>query len=199
MSAYLYDEVLVKRLQELTSDQRICIVPPEEAINYLAGFSKDHVNLPAILLTRKSVTLLDYRNQVVALKGQTAHVCRDNILVKARLIPMKIEWNLDIYAADRYSCDEIVRELVFYFTTNPRFEVQIPYQLDIKQNFDIFISPDIPDNSDLIEFSSRGEYYRETITLWTENAHMFSSHRQYPTFTVPSIDVNKSKINEGDE
>lgn len=199
MSAYLYDEVLVEQLRKLTGDNRIHVIPPEQSITYLSQFDKDRVTFPAIVLSRKSVSLLDYRNQVVALKGQTARVGSDNIIVKAKLIPMRIDWNLDIFSVDRYSCDEIVRELVFYFTSCPRFEVSVPYQLNIKQNFDVFVSPEIADNSDLVEFPNRGEYFRETLSLWTENAHMFSSHRQYPTFTAPDVDVNKSKINKGDE
>lgn len=200
MSAYLYDQAVVDRLRKITGDGRIHVIDPDQAVTFLAQFSKDKVKFPAIVLSRKSVSLLDYKNQVVALKGQTARVGEDNILVKAKLIPMRIEWNLDIYTVDRYSCDEIVRELIFYFTSSPRFEVEVPYQLDIKQNFDVFLSPEIADNTDLIEFPNRGEFFRETLSLWTENAHMFSSHRQYQTFTMPDVDANKNKSNlKGDE
>lgn len=199
MSVYLYDEVLVKRLREVVGDSRIHIIDPSLAITFLSQFDKDRVKFPAIVLSRKSVSLLDYRNQVVALKGQTAKIDQDNLVVKAKLIPMRIEWSLNVYTVDRYSCDEIIRELVFYFTSNPRFEVEVPYQLDIKQNFDVFLSSEIEDNSDLVEFPNRGEYFRETLSLYTENAYMFSSHRQYPVISVPDVESNNSnQFNKGD-
>lgn len=144
------------------------------------------------------MTLNDYRNQVVALKGQTAKVRSDNLVTKARLVPMRIQWDVDVFTADRYTCDEIIRELVFFFTSKPRFEVKVPYGLNIPQNFDIFLSNEIEDNSDLVEFSNRGELFRETLTIYTENAHMYSSHNQYPTITLPEVDDLRSE-SKGDE
>lgn len=199
MSVYLYDEALVERLRQVTGDNRIHVISPDQVVTFLAQFDRDQVKLPAIVISRGSVNLLDYRNQVVALKGQTARRnSEDNLVVKAQLIPMRIEWNIDVFTVDRYSCDEIVRELVFYFTTSPRFEVKIPYQLDIVQNFDVFLSPEIVDNTDLLEFQNTGERFRETLSVYTENAHMYYSHRQYPTLVRPDvIDINKTI--EGDE
>lgn len=188
MSVYLYDEVLVNQLREVTGDSRIHIIDPSQAVSFLAQFDNDKVDLPAIVVSRNSVRLLDYRNQVVALKGQSVRRnSDDNLYVKAQLIPMRIDWNIDVFTVDRYTCDEIIRELVFYFTQQPRFEVHVPYQLDIDQNFDIIMSPDIVDNSDLIEFPNTGERFRETISVYTENAHMYSSRRQYPTRSIPDI------------
>lgn len=188
MSVYLYDESVVNRLREITQDQRIHIIDPNQAVTFLAQFDYDKVNLPAIVVSRGPVQLLDYRNQVVALKGQTVRRNSDNNLyVKAQLIPMRIEWNIDVFTVDRYSCDEIVRELVFYFTQQPRFEVKVPYDLNIIQNFDVLLDTSIVDNTDLINFPNTGERFRETLTIYTENAHMYSSHRQYPTSTQPEV------------
>lgn len=189
MSVYLYDEALVKQMRKITGDDRIHIVDPDSAISFFAQFDKDKVEFPAIVISRGAVTLNDYRNQVVALKGQSARIDENNLVVKAKLIPIRIEWTIDVFAVDRFTCDEIIRELVFYFITYPRFEVQVPYQLDIPQNFDIFVSSNIEDNSDLVEFPNRGEYFRETITVWTDNAHFYSSHRQYPTKTTSDVDT----------
>lgn len=194
MSVYLYDQALTERLRKVTGDSRIHVIDPDQSVNFFAQISHDEVEYPAIVLSRKSVSLLDYRNQPVALKGQTAKIKDDNLVVKAQLIPMRIDWNLDVYTVDRYTCDEIIRELVFYFVSNPRFEVQVPYQLDIAQNFDIMISPEIVDNTDLVEFQNRGEFFRETLSLWTENAHMFSSRLQYPVYSVPDVDVKNNKL-----
>lgn len=198
MSVYLYDEAVVKRLREITGDSRIHVIDPNEAISFLAQFDKDKVKLPAVVLSRGPVNLLDYRNQPVALKGQLAKVTDDNLLVKAQLVPLRIQWNIDVYTVDRFSCDEIIREIVFYFIVHPRFEVEVPYELEIPQNFDVFVSSDIEDNSDLIEFPNRGEYFRETLTIYTENAHFFSSHRQYPAYKrITGVDINN--YNKGDE
>lgn len=192
MSVYLYDESLTESLKKITGDSRIHVINPDQAFDFLAQFDQDRVELPAVVLSRRNVSLLDYRNQVVALKGQTAKVKDNNLIVKAKLIPMRIEWNIDVFTVDRYSCDEIIRELVFYFTSKPRFEVKVPYQLDIVQNFDVILSPEITDNTDLVEFPSRGEFFRETLSIWTENAHMFSSQLQYPVYSTSDVDINKT-------
>lgn len=201
MSVYLYDEAVVNQLRKITGDDRIHVIDPSQSISFLAQFDKDKVELPAIVVSRGLVRLLDYRNQAVALKGQTARRnSDDNLYVKAQLIPMRVEWNIDIFTVDRYTCDEIVRELVFYFTTRPRFEITVPYDLDIVQNFDVLLSQDIVDNSDLVEFPNTGERFRETLTIYTENAHMYTSHKQYPTVTKSDVvDIRDSKINKGDE
>lgn len=192
MSAYLYDDALVEELRKITGDNRIHIVPPEQSVSFLAQFDKDKVSLPAIILSRNLVSIKDTRNQVVALKGQTARYnAEDNTVSKARLIPLRIEWSLDVLAADRYTCDEIVRELVFYFITYPRFEVKVPYDLNIVQNFDIFVNNDIADNTDLVDFPNTGELFRETISLYTENAHFYASKRQYLTRVSPDVTDSK--------
>ena len=187
MSVYLYEESLVKALREVTGDDRIHIITPDLAIQFLAQFDKDKVQLPAIILSRNSVRLNDYRNHYATLKGETTRVEEDATVVKAKVVPMTITWALDVYAVDRYTCDEIIRELVFYFLTYPKFYVKVPYDLNISQEFDIFVNPDIADNSDLINFPNTGEYFRETLTIYTDNAHFYASQKQYPTFIIPKV------------
>lgn len=191
MSAYLYDEALVEQVREITGDDRIHIITPERAVQFLAQFDKDKVNFPAIVISRNpTMTISDYRNQPAILQGQTAKITEDNVVIKAQLVDLKLSWSIDVFAVDRRTCDEIIRELVFYFLTHSRMSVNIPYDLGISQNFDIQISPEISDNSDLVEFPNRGEYFRETITIYTENAHFFSSSRYYQTFITSKEEVD---------
>lgn len=196
MSIYLYEKSLVERLREVTEDSRIHVISPDNSISFLGRLDKDKVNFPAIVLSRGPVRLQEYRNQVVALKGQTAKIDDESYIVKAQLVPIHVEWNIDVYSVDRFTCDEIIRELIFYFITHPRFEVQVPYQLDIPQNFDIFVDDDIEDNSDLVDFDNVGECFRETITIYTENAHLFSSRRLYQTSVVSGVNTfSKGELN----
>jgi len=197
MSVYLYDEALVSKFREITGDERIHIVPPDNAIEFLASIDNDKVKYPAVVLSRNSVTLQDYRNQAVSLKGQSAKINDENLVVKAKLIPLRVEWSVDVFTVDRFSCDEIIRELVFYLISYPRLEVKVPYGLDIPQNFDIIVSPEIVDNSDLIEHSNRGVSFRETLTIYTENAHFYSSGRKYPVYT--GLDFEIKNNDKGDE
>lgn len=194
MSIYLYEKSLVGKIREITGDSRIHVIDPDKSISFISQLSQDKANFPAIILSRGPVRLQEYKNQVVALKGQTARIDDDNLVVKAQLLPVHVEWNIDVYAVDRFTCDEIVRELVFYFTTHPCFEVEVPYHLGISQNFDVFLMDDIVDNSDLIEFDNRGEYFRETLTIYTDNAHFFSSRRLYSTsLSGPEVDTSTFK------
>lgn len=197
MSVYLYDEAIVDRLRKVTGDSRIHIVPPDLSVSFFAQFDKDKVEYPAIVVSRGSTINVNQGlyNQVSLLKGQTVRLNSDeNTVSKIKTLPIRVEWNIDIYAVDRYTCDEIVRELVFYLMTYPRFSVKVPYGVDIDQNFDIVVSPEISDNTDLVEFPNTGEIFRETISIYTENAHLYSSHRQYLTRVAPDVDV-KNKNN----
>lgn len=197
MSVYLYDNALVEKLKSVTQDSRIRVIPPEDTISLLAQIDKDKVEFPAIIVTRGQVSLFqNTRNQYAYLKGESVRLNEDSTVTKIKPLPMRITWTINIYAVDRYSCDEITRELVFYLMTYPRCFVQVPYGIDVPQNFDLILDNDIEDNSDLANFSELGEYFRETLTVYTENAHMFSSGRRYLTRILDGEVVldNKNKI-----
>lgn len=192
MSVHLYDEALVDKLRKITEDSRIRVIPPSDTISLLAQVNKDQVEFPAIVVTRGPVNLFtETRNQVAYLKGETARINADSTATKMKPLPMRITWTINIYAVDRYSCDEITRELVFYLMTYPRCFVDVPYGVDLPQNFDLILDPNIEDNSDLENFNNVGEYFRETLTVYTENAHMFSSGRIYLTKVKGETIVDK--------
>jgi hypothetical protein len=190
MSFYLYDEALVDRLRKITGDDRIHIVHPDQSVSFLAQFDKDKVQFPVIVVTRAPSATINPPNQVAVLKGQSVRINEDNTASKIKLIPMRLEWSIDVYAVDRYTCDEIVRELIFYFTTYPRFQVKVPYDLDVPQNFDVLLGTEVVDNTDLTEFPNTGELFRETISVYTENAHLYASKRQYLTKVKSDVDTN---------
>lgn len=180
MSVYLYDKALVDKLVSVTGDQRIKVIPPSDTISLLAQINKDKVEFPAIVVSRGPVRIFpDTRNQYAYLKGETVRINSDNSATKMKPLPIRIDWTINVYAVDRYSCDEITRELVFYFMTYPRCFVDVPYGIDIPQNFDLILEPEIEDNSDLENFSNTGEYFRTTLSLYTENAHYFVSDKIY--------------------
>ena len=196
MSVYLYDKALTEKLREVVGDDRIHVIPPEDTLFFLAQLTKDKVNFPAITITRGPVQLVtETRNQVAYRKGDSVRLNPDHTITKVKHFPMRIQWSINVYTVDRYSCDEIIRELVFYLMTYPSLEVQVPYGADIPQNFDLFIENEIEDNSDLSQFSETGEYFRETITVFTDNAHMFSTGKVYPTKPV----IKKQIINSNEE
>jgi len=179
MSIYLYEESLINELRKITKDTRVNIVSPELTSSFLAQVGKDKNIYPAVLLTRNSAEIVkELTSLPTVLKGDTATV-KDNLVQKAKFITVRVEWSLNVYAVDRFTCDEIIRELLFYFYTYPKFYVQIPYGLDIRQEFDVLLNPDITDNTDLNGFDDKGELFRETLTIWSDNVHLFSRGSQY--------------------
>jgi len=189
MSQYLYEKSLVERLRSVLDDDRVHIIDPDKSISFLAEISKDKTKFPAVVLSRGPTTLSDYRNQYQTLKGQIAKINDNGSIKKLKLIEVRFQWQIDVFAVDRYTCDEIVRELVFFYMTYPRYTVKVPYGLDeLPQNFDVILSQDLQDNSDLMEFENRGEYFRETLTIYTENAHLYSSRDQMTTHVESEVD-----------
>lgn len=101
-------------------------------------------------------------------------------VLKRYAIPIQINWQLDIITRDRESNDNLLRELIFHYINYPTLEITIPYGLDINHNFNIFFDSDIDDNSDIVNHMNKGEYFRSTMSLYTDDAYLWKSSLKPP-------------------
>lgn len=190
MSTYIYDEALVEDLRTLTKDTRIHIVPPDNLFRLVGRIVEDEIKMPLISLARTGWQLTDSRPHTVKFDGALAgYNDESNKLKRVQALPINISYQLDVWTKTRLENDNILRELIFYYSTNPTLSVKIGYGLDIDHNFNVFIDNDIEDNSDIVEHKNRGEYFRQTISLYTDDAYLWKSSSRYPTF-VHSSDID---------
>jgi hypothetical protein len=177
---YLYDEAIVNKFRTIFDDSRITVQPPENAIRYVAQLSEDDVSFPLISLNRTawSIRAGDI-SWAQSRTGIANRVNSDNTISVMRAIPIRLEYQLDIYTVDRLTNDEIYRELIFYFIKHPTLEVDIPYTVDGKHVFNLDINPDITDNSDTVEHVNKGVLYRYTSAWVVKDAYLFEGTDEY--------------------
>ena len=185
MSAYLYDEAIVSNLRKVIGDDRIHINVVENAFNVIPRIDDDKFTLPLITLSRTGWRILsDNHNHSARFEGDVVEIRPYNDtqrIKRVQFIPMKIDYNLDVWTRSRRENDEIVRELFWFFLISPTLQVHVPYDLEFDHNFNIFIEEDVEDNSDLQGQFNHGEYFRQTIHLYTDDAKLWKSSSRGPT------------------
>lgn len=188
---YLYDKVIVDKFKKLFNDDRITIQPPENAIRYTAQLEDDNINFPLISLNRTNWSMRS--NDISFAQSRTGVLNRvndDNTLSVMKIIPIRMDYQLDVYTVDRLSNDEIYRELLFYFLSNPTLTVNIPYTLDTEHVFNLFFNADIVDNSDTVEHVNRGVLYRYTSTFYTDDAYLFDGPTELNRMPLANLKLN---------
>ena len=141
---HLYDDAIVNKFRKLFKDSRITIQPPENAIRYAAQLDGDDVKFPLISINRTNWSIRSSElNFAQSRTGVLDHVNSDNTLSIMKIIPIRLDYQLDVYTIDKKSNDEIYRELLFYFLNNPTLEVDIPYTLDTSHVFNLFFNDNI--------------------------------------------------------
>lgn len=190
MSVYMYDEAIIEDLRILVNDDRIHIVPVDNVFRLIARLEDDKIEMPLISLTRTGWQLSDNKPQMMKFDGALADYDeKRNSLKRVQAIPISIGYQLDVWTKTRLENDNILRELIFYYSTHPTLVVKIEYGLDITHNFNLFFDPDVEDNSDIVEHKNRGEYFRQTLTLYTDDAYLWKSSSRGPSFVESDVEI----------
>lgn len=188
MSVYFYDKALVEHFRTILDDDKIHILPVENAIRFVAQLHKDNIKFPLISTTRLGYSLrLSDRNFAAIHTGGFYKRNTDGTNMFEQIIPIRIEYQLDIFSVDQRTCDELIRELIFHITQNPTLTVEIPYCLDASHVFNIYLDENITDNSDTVEHINKGVLFRNTLTLYTDDAYLFASSKQLQGRVTPSV------------
>ena len=151
---YLYDKVIVDKFKKLFNDNRISIQPPENAIRYTAQLEDDNVNFPLISLNRTNWSIRGSDvNFAQSRTGVLNRVNDNGTLSVMKILPIRLDYQLDVYTVDKLSNDEIYRELLFYFLNNPTLTVNIPYTLDTEHVFNLYFNELISPKRDRYSFN----------------------------------------------
>lgn len=188
MSVKAYDDAIINEFRRVFNDNTIYILPVENAIRFSAQLSKDNVKFPMISTTRLGYSI---RNENVSFPAKMvgSFVNRDgkNNNIFAQTVPIRIEYQMDVFTVDRQSCDEIIRELIFFFLQHPTLVAHFEYGLDIDHNFNLYLNDEIVDNSDTVEHVNNGVMFRNTLTFYTDDALLFRSKKQKQGEIIASV------------
>lgn len=179
MSVKCYDDAIVKRFRAVFGTNNVYVLPVENAIRFTAQLKRDDVTFPLISTTRLGYSIVgDNVNYNAKMTGSFVRREDDNNNTFATSIPIRIEYQMDVFTVDRESCDDIVRELIFFFLTRPTLVAHFEYGLDIKQNFTLLMNDDIVDNSDTVEHINNGVMFRNTLTFYVDDARLYMNNPQ---------------------
>lgn len=191
---HLYDDAIVEKFRQLFNDKRITVQPPENAIRYIAQLEDDNVNFPIISINRTNWSIRS--NDLSFAQARTGvlnRINQDSTISVMKIIPIRLEYQLDVYTVDRISNDEIYRELLFYILNNPTLEVDIPYTLNNSHVFNIFFNDDIVDNSDTVEHVNRGVLYRFTSTFFINDAYLFDGPTELNRIPIANAEISNEQ------
>ena len=193
MSVYLYDKAIAQVLNDITGDS-IMIQPPETAIRNTAQLNGDRIQFPLVSLNRTGYSIRYEELNFNALhQGGTVRINDNSNITMARIIPIRIEYQVDVFCVDRNMNDEITRELLFYFSLYPTHEIHVPYNINIEHKYNLFLDEPVVDNSDTVNHVNDGVLFRTTFTMYCPDAYLWAGKE----VQTPKLDIslNLKKVN----
>lgn len=200
MSAYMYDEAIINNLRSIVGDDRITITPVDTIFDIIPRLNNDKITLPLLTVTRRNWSIQsDNVNHAAKYEGALSGIYQDEgktTIQRVQFVPMTLTYSLDVWTKQRLENDEIVRELFWYYMTSPTLQITVPYKLDFDHNFNLFIEPEIEDNSDISQHLNTGEVFRQTLTIYTDDAKLWKSSSRDPTIIDIRFKLHKQTLSE---
>lgn len=214
ISIYAYDLSIVEDLRtrfnrdkdgKPLTNNKVYVTPVDNVFNIIGDLSDDRIDMPLISLQRNSWTLASKKPQYMIWSGYPVKEDYDNDgtidkISRIQAIPITINYQLDVWTRDRITNDAIMREIIFYYTQRPTLLVKIPHGLDLVHDFNIFFENDIEDNSDIVDHVNRGQFFRQTVGVYTDDAYLWKSDiRKPPIVGEMDFTLYDGKIKVGKE
>lgn len=147
---YLYDNAIVEDLrqsfnQDNTSEPVVCVVPPENIISIAAQLQEDKIKFPIIAVSRaKNVPVDNTLANFTRMHEGVATVFdkENNILYHEKAIPIKLEYTLACMSTNTADIDELIRELLFKYTSQYFLTIKVPYESKRRIRFGVRVNPD---------------------------------------------------------
>lgn len=211
VGVYAYDLALVNDLRarfNLNKDgtpktnNNVYITPVDNVFNIIGDIESDRIEFPLVSLTRIGWSLRDTKPEFMEKAGALYDVrkgTKDDKLKQVRLqaIPISINYQLDVWTRTRIDNDALTREIIWYYTLNPQLLVDIPHGLDIQHVFNVFFENDIEDNSDIVEHQNRGQFFRQTLGLYVDDAYLWrSSVKNITTINETKFEAYYGELDE---
>lgn len=178
MSIALYDKALVEKLNRWSKDTNLTITGPSETkrlFQVVTDTTNDSpIKLPLISLTRKGgFEILSTEKRPLTFDGLDLEANK-NKSMQLNAIPIRIEYQLDVYTRYLEEADQYIRNLVFNIINYPKLQVILPYMSkNYVHDANIRLTSEISDNSDIPERLISGQFTRWSIPLFIDDAYLW--------------------------
>lgn len=199
VSVYAYDMSFAEDLRarfrkpgdRTKINDTVQITNPDRAFEILGTLNDDQVVLPFVSLERQNWQLNLDRQGYQTFIGEEiiTRMGPDNLPVEIRMqvIPITINYKLSVWTKDRVTNDALMRELLFYYHLRPSLLAYIPHGLNIAHKFNIYFNSDIEDNSDIANHPNHGNYFRQDVSCYTDDAYLFHANYQERVAIEPTL------------
>ena len=144
---YLYDNAIVKDLEDSFNPNHVenplvRVIDPEMAIGLAAQLQNDEIQFPIIAVTRSPevATDTDRMNFTRLHRGSVAVVDnKTNNLYYEKALPIQLSYALTVITTRVADMDEIIKELLFKYTSEYFITITLPYECNRKIRFGMVI------------------------------------------------------------
>lgn len=189
MSLNLYDEAMLNKFRGVF--ENTVFSGPDEVFEALAELhgASEVPKMPAISIHRYQSSVnsrLDshpgsFLGQKLSYVDQTKSEVYNTLTM-----PLQLEYMVELWATKRSIVNDLTSQILFWLKRRPNIKIDIP-KVGEEQVFSIDVMDDIPDNTQISDFTERGRLYRTTLTLVIDNARLFNV---YQDKTVLLVDVD---------
>ena len=182
MAIRYYDDALTIKLKKWIPDNsNLRVLKPDETTRLFETTADDdkdrNIKLPLIALSRSTdIELLLNIKAPTSYDGLKILKTPDNMAsAQFNIIPIKVNYQIDIYTKTYEEGDEYVRSFLFKLVNNPVIKITIPYNnMNIEHIANIRVLNNVSDTSNISERIFSGQFTRWTIQLELQDGFLFS-------------------------
>ena len=179
MATRYYDDAVAEKIKNWVKDPKMTVLKPSEStrlFQLLADEKNDKkLTLPLIAISRDGgFEIINTQKKALTYDGGhiAANVKQSQVL---NGIPIKLNYQLDIYCKYFAEADEYVRNFIFNIINYPTVHIEIPYNNSkIIHDSTMILESSVADNSDIRERLISGQFTRMTIRITIDDAYLFS-------------------------
>lgn len=196
MAARYYDDAIIEKIKRwLPDNSKLRVLTPEDTKKFFETKADDQddkpFKLPMISLYRNpEIKLLSTVKQNKSFRGLKL-ISNEEQTIHLNVIPIDLNYQLDIYTKTFEEGDEYVRNFLFKFINNPKIIITIPYQgLEVQHVANIRVLDSISDTSSATERLFHSQFTKWTIQFNVQDAFLFSiPYRRNWKFVGADVEV----------
>ena len=200
MACRYYDDILSEKIKKwIPENSNLRVLKPEETKRLFELTANDNndqaFKLPFVALSRNNdIELLENIKSVKSFDGLKL-LQNSDCTLSLNVIPIKLEYQLDIYTKRYDEGAEYIRSFLFKLINSPLLKIEIPYNdTKILHTANIRVLSTVSDTSAISERIFSGQFTRWTIQLEIQDAFLFSTpYRKNWKFILDDTEIDTLK------
>lgn len=198
---WCYDNAIVEDLRQsfntsAQAEPAVYVVPPESVLDIAAQVQNDKIKFPVVAVNRDDNVPIDNDRFNFSLLHQGIATVFDkekNEIYYEKVMPIKLEYDLVCLATNTTDVDELVRELMFKYTSQYFITLKVPYESKRKIRCGLRIDPSdvIERQSSTSDYLQEGKLYSASIRLYVDGAVLLSYTPAKLTRTLYETDIRE--------